>query len=123
MPARDHMRGLNAGCFGDLARADAPRAGLDVLRPAIHHRSHAVEIGQPSPFAHVVGVGDLAACNRPLAADFTSLRHCRYPPQGPHKGLNLIAQVACFCKYSGLEGPPLPSLVGEAGGAYLCNGH
>jgi len=114
---------LNSGCFGDLARADAPRAGFDVLRPAIHHRSHAVEIGQPSPLAHVVGVGDLAACNRPLAADFTSLRHRPYPPQGPHKGLNLIAQVASFCKSSGWEGPPLPPLVGAARGAYLRNGH
>ena len=88
MPARDQVTRLYSWGFGDLARADAPSAGLDVLRPAIHHRSHAVEIGQPPPLAHVVGVGDLATCHRALAADFTSLRHRPYPPQGPHVGLN-----------------------------------
>ena len=90
---------LDAGGLGDLARADAPGAHLDVLRCAVHHRAHALEIGQPPSLGHVVSVRDVAPAHRALAADFTSLRHFRIPPRGPHMGLNFITQVALFFKY------------------------
>lgn len=89
MPVLEPMRASDARGLGDLARSDAPRAGLDVLWPAVHHRADAVQVGQPPPLAHIVGVGDLAAGDRTLAADFTSLRHFRNPPRGPHHGVEL----------------------------------
>ena len=72
--------------LGDLARADAPRAHPDVLRPPVDHRTHPLEVGQPTPFRHIVSVGDVAAAHRPLAADFTSLRHVRTPSRIPRTG-------------------------------------
>ena len=89
----------DAGGLGDLARTDASGANLDVLRRTVHHRAHALEIGQPPSLGHVVSVRDVAPAHRALAADFTSLRHFRIPPRGPHMGLNFITQVALFFKY------------------------
>jgi hypothetical protein len=73
----------------DLARADAAGTYPDVLRPSVDHRTHPLEVGQPAPFRHVVGVGDVAAAHRPLAADFTSLRHIRTPSRDPRRGVKL----------------------------------
>jgi hypothetical protein len=70
--------------FGDLAGTDAAGAHLHVLRSPIHHRAHALEIGQPPPFGYIVGVGDVAPGHRTLAADFTSLRHSNSSSRTPH---------------------------------------
>ena len=74
---------LDTGCFRDLAGADAPGARPDILRLSVHHRADALQVWQPAPFGHVMSVGDITAGHRALAADFTSLRHRRVPPQGP----------------------------------------
>jgi len=79
---RSDSRGL-----GDFARADATRAHPDVLRSSIDHRTHPLEVGQPAPFRNIVSVGDVAAAHRPLAADFTSLRHVRTPSRIPRTGV------------------------------------
>ncbi len=81
---RSEARGL-----GDFTRADAPRAHPDVLRPSVDHRTHPLEVGQPAPFRYVVSVGDIAAAHRPLAADFTSLRHVRTPSRNPRTRVKL----------------------------------
>ena len=73
--------------LGDLARTDAPGAHFDVLRLAVHHRAHTLDVGFPPPFGHVVSVRDVAAGHRAFAADFASLRHCRIPPRGPRVGV------------------------------------
>ena len=70
--------------FGDLAGTDAAGAHLHVLRSAIHHRAYALEIGKPSPFGYIMGVGDVAPSHRALAADFTSLRHSNSSSRTPH---------------------------------------
>jgi len=73
--------------LGDFARADAPRANPDVHRPSVDHRTHPLEVRQPAPFRYVVSVRDIAAAHRPLAADFTSLRHVRTPSRNPRTGV------------------------------------
>ena len=83
------MKASDSRGLGDLSRSDATGARLHVLWLAIDHRTDALEIGQPAPFGHIVGVGDIAPRHRALAADFTSLRHFRSPPQNPHKGVEL----------------------------------
>ena len=83
------VRGSDPRRLGDLARPDAPGADLHVFRSAVDHRPDALDIGQPAPLAHIVGVGDLASGHRALAADFASLRHCRNPPRSPHRGVEL----------------------------------
>ena len=75
--------------LGDLSRANASGADLDVLWSAVDHRADALNIGQPASLAHIVGVGDLAPSHRALAADFTSLRHCRNPPRNPRTRIEL----------------------------------
>ena len=81
---------LDAGGFGDLARTDAAGAHSDVFRLAVHQRAHTLDVGQPTPLGHVVGVRDIASTHRAFAADFTSLRHRRIPPRGPHLGVELF---------------------------------
>ena len=71
----------------DLARADAPGAHPDVLRSAVDHCTHPLEVWQPAPFRYIVSVGDVAAAHRTLAADFTSLRHFRTPSRDPRMGV------------------------------------
>lgn len=80
---------LNAGGFGDLARPDTAGADLDVLRAAVHHRAHSLDVGFPSPLGQVVSVGDVVSGHRAFAADFTSLRHTESPPRGPRTGVEL----------------------------------
>ena len=80
---------LDSRGFGDLARSNATGACLHVFWFAVDHRAHALDVWQPAPFGHVVGVGDVAPRHRALAADFTSLRHYRNPPQNPHMGVEL----------------------------------
>ena len=70
--------------FGDLAGTDTAGAHLQVLRSPIHHRAYTLEIGKPSPFGYIVGVGDVAPSHRALAADFTSLRHSNSSSRTPH---------------------------------------
>ena len=77
----------DAGGFGDLAGSDATGAHLDVFRFAVHHRTNFLDVGQPPPLGHVVGVRNVASRHRALAADFTSLRHFRIPPRGPLMGV------------------------------------
>ena len=91
--------GSDAGGLGHLAGANAPGADFDVLRTAVHHRADALQVRQPSPLGHVMGVGDVAPAHRALAADLASLRHFRNPPRGPLTvGLNFIPQVTLFFK-------------------------
>ena len=77
----------DAGSLGDLARADASGADPDVLRSSVDHRTHPLEVWQPASLRHIVSVGDVAAAHRPLAADFTSLRHFRTPSRNPRMGV------------------------------------
>ena len=70
--------------FGDLAGTDATSAHLHVLGLAVDHRADALDIRQPPPLRHVVGVGDIAPSHRALAADFTSLRHSNSSSRTPN---------------------------------------
>ncbi len=81
--------GLDSGRFRYLSRTDASGANLQVFWSAVDHRPDALEIGQPAPLADIVGMGYLASAHWALAADFTSLRHRRYPPRNPHTGVEL----------------------------------
>ena len=98
--------GLNSRRLGDLARPDAPGADPHVLRSTVDHRPNALEIGQPAPLAHIVGVGDFASAHRALAADFTSLRHRRNPPRNPHKGVEFNSTGGAVLQVSGSLIPP-----------------
>ena len=93
--------GLDSRGLGDLARSNATGARLHVFRFAVDHRADALEVRQPAPFGHVVGVGDIAPRHRALAADFTSLRHFRNPPQNPHMGVELNSTGGAVLQASG----------------------
>lgn len=79
--------GSDARSLRDLARANATGADPDVLRSSVDHRTDPLEVWQPASFRHIVSVGDVAAAHRPLAADFTSLRHFRTPSRNPRMGV------------------------------------
>jgi len=93
--------GLDARRLRDLSRADASGAHLDVPWSAVDHRPDALDIGQPAPLAHIVGVGDFASGHRALAADFTSLRHRRNPPRSPRTGAELNSTGGVDLQVSG----------------------
>ena len=103
--------------LGDLARPDAPGADLHVFRSAIDHRPDALDIGQPTPLAHIVGVGDLTSGYRALAADFTSLRHRRNPPRNPHRGVELNSTGGAVLQAMGVFMPQITVHRGELCGA------
>jgi len=81
--------GLDSRGLDDLARSNTTGAGLHEFWFAVDHRADALDVRQPAPFGHVVGVGDIAPRHGALAADFTSLRHFRIPPHFPHVGVEL----------------------------------
>jgi len=93
--------------LGDLARPNAPGADLYVFRSAIDHCPDALDIGQPTPLAHIVGMGDLASGYRALAADFTSLRHRRNPPRNPHRGVELNSTGGAVLQAMGVLMPQI----------------
>ena len=92
---------LNSRSFGDLARADTPRAHLHVLWPSVHHRAYALKVGQPASLCHVMGVRDIAPGHWARAADFTSLRHCSNPPRDSPQGVELNSTGGPVLQVSG----------------------
>jgi hypothetical protein len=50
-------------------------AYLNIFHLTILNRPNPTEIGQPTPFALVVGMGNIIADLRPLAAHFTKSSH------------------------------------------------
>src|SRR3989304_3563550 len=67
------------GCFlddlGDLARLQAAGADAEPLGGPAHHGPYRDQVGQPAPFAHVVGMADPVAEGRTFPAEITALRH------------------------------------------------
>jgi hypothetical protein len=50
-------------------------AYLDIFHLTILHRPHPTEVGEPTPFGSVIGVRDIIADLRTLAADITEFSH------------------------------------------------
>ena len=75
----------------DLPRADAPRAGLNLLGSALDDRVHALQIDVPLAIAHVVSVADAVAAHRRLPAELAMLRHGS-PRVSGHSGREKLAE-------------------------------
>ena len=97
----------DAGGFGDLARADAAGADPDVPRPPIDHRPDTLEVRQPPPLGHIVSMRDIATAHRPLAADFTSLRHVRTPSRNPRTGVEFNSTGGFEYQVLGRDSAPI----------------
>ena len=67
---RGRRRGL-----GDLAGPDARRADVQPLGGAVDQRPHPLDVGVPAPLGAPVGVADVHAERRPLAADVAHRCH------------------------------------------------
>ena len=63
----------------DLTAAQAGGADADALGRALDFGADGTEIDVPAALRHVVGVADVVAELRPLAADVTNLSHNRNP--------------------------------------------
>ena len=61
--------------LNDFAGFDAARADANALAAAVHLSLDGLKIHVPAPTGGVVGVGDVVAELRTLAAEFTFLRH------------------------------------------------
>jgi hypothetical protein len=59
----------------DLPRSQTSRADAKPLDAAVDEGPNRLEVRLEAPRAHIVGVTDLAAHNRTLAADFASFCH------------------------------------------------
>ena len=55
-------------------------AYLDIFHLTILHRPHPTEVGEPTPFGSVIGVRDIIADLRSLAADITEFEPWKAPP-------------------------------------------
>ena len=88
---------LQPWSLDDLARTDTTGARTNVRRLAVNHGPDSLQVGQPTPFADVVCVGDIAPGHRSLAADFTSLRHFSRPPRGPQENGDAFHSIIVTC--------------------------
>src|SRR3989304_4330328 len=64
--------------FGDpgyFARLPARGGGAEPLGGPADHGPYRDQVGQPAPFAHVVGMADAVAEGRTFPAEVTTLRH------------------------------------------------
>jgi hypothetical protein len=59
----------------DLAAADASGANPNPAGRLINHDLNGLEVGEPATLATIVGMADMVAGGRPLAADSTDARH------------------------------------------------
>jgi hypothetical protein len=50
-------------------------AYLDIFHLTVLHRPHPTQVGQPTPFGFVVGMGNIITDLRPFAAHFTNSCH------------------------------------------------
>ena len=63
------------GCLSDLAGAQTAGTNTNPLDGSIDYRSNHLNVCLESPRGHIVGVADVTAHPRTLAADFTPSRH------------------------------------------------
>jgi hypothetical protein len=55
--------------------ADAGCANVSVLDFSVSFDSYSLQIGQPTPFTHVVGMADAMTHDGPFSTDFTFSAH------------------------------------------------
>ena len=91
--------------FHDLARPDALGAGPDPGGRPIHQHAHRLEIGIPAPPRLVVGVADVVAARRPLAADVTNSCHVPLSWSRVPKLLQTLKIVSYVPVLKGTESP------------------
>src|SRR3990172_2227158 len=62
-------------CTRGLVPPPAAGAAAEPLGGPAHHGPYRDQVGQPAPFAHVVGMADPVAEGRTFPAEITALRH------------------------------------------------
>ncbi len=67
----------NPGCFDHPIRSDTAGANTNSLGFAIHHGSHSLQIGKPTPLGLVVGMTDVVASPGSLATNLADAGHMR----------------------------------------------
>jgi len=73
--------GTSRLCFNDFSAAQAGSADADTLGGGADFGVNRAQVDVPAPLGHVVGVADIVAELRPLAADITNMCHETAPDQ------------------------------------------
>jgi hypothetical protein len=69
--------GRHPRCLDYSIRSYAARADTNTLGFAVHHGSHSLQIGKPTPLGLVVGMTDIVTSHGSLATDFADAGHMR----------------------------------------------
>ena len=77
---------LDSRSLDDFTGTNTPSTCLDVLRAAVDDGPHSLKIRKPTPPGQIVGVRNVVAGHRTLAANIASLRHDVFPPLYPNTG-------------------------------------